>query len=102
MESQVARPLHSVSDDELVAHIGEMDEGRLYARFAFPSIFADCTSALHLSEAEAYKRITVARAARRHPALLEMLRDGRLHLSAIAMLAPLLTPATRSSLARLT
>ena len=33
----------------------------------------------------------MARAAREHPVLLEMLRDGRLHLSGIARLAPHLT-----------
>jgi glycine/D-amino acid oxidase-like deaminating enzyme len=44
-----------------------------------------------LSEAEAYLRITCARASRRFPVLLDMLADGRLHLSAIAKLAPHLT-----------
>jgi hypothetical protein len=53
---------------------------------------------LHLSEAEAYLRITAARAAREHPMLLEMLRDGRLHLTAIARLAPHLTPENREGL----
>ena len=46
---------------------------------------------LHLSEAEAYLRITVARASRRFPLILAMLGDGRLHLSGIAKLAPKLT-----------
>src|SRR5262245_30679586 len=54
-------------------------------------MFAYCTESLHLSEAEAYRRITVARAARRYPTLLTMLRDGRLHLSGLARLVPLLT-----------
>ena len=83
---------------DLVAHIGEADERRLYSRLAFPSMFAYCTEGLHLSEAEAYRRITVARAARRHPVLLEMLRDGRLHLSGIATLVPLLTEHNRDTL----
>ena len=78
---------------ELVTHIGEVDERRLFAREAFPSMFAYCTDALHLSEAEAYRRITVARAARKHELLLAMLRDGRLHLTGAALLAPLLTEA---------
>ena len=73
---------------------------RLFAREAFPSMFVYCTGALHLSEAEAYLRITVARAARKHGVLLEMLRDGRLHLRGIAMLAPLLTEENRDSLLR--
>jgi hypothetical protein len=76
---------------DLVAHIGEVDARGLYARQAFPSMFAYCTQCLHLSEAEAYRRITVARASRRFPVLLAMLRDGRLHLSGIATLVPLLT-----------
>jgi hypothetical protein len=58
MDSEITRPLQSSSDDELlrrlaelvsqsrrveadlVAHIGEVDERRLYARQAFPSMFA--------------------------------------------------------------
>ena len=50
-----------------------------------------CRRVLGLRENEAYLRITVARAARENPVLLEMLRDGRLHLSGIARLAPHLT-----------
>jgi hypothetical protein len=54
-------------------------------------MFAYCTERLNLSEHEAYLRIGVARAARRHPVLLKVLADGRLPLSAIARLAPQLT-----------
>jgi len=54
-------------------------------------MFSYCIEVLHLSEPEAYLRIGVARAARRHPVLLVMLGDGRLHLSGIAILAPQLT-----------
>jgi hypothetical protein len=109
------RTLSSVSDDELVrglldllrqsrrveadivAHIGEVEARRLYAREAAPSMFAYCTEVLHLSEAEAYLRITVARASREHPILLEMLRDGRVHLRGIAMLAPHLNAGNRGA-----
>jgi 5-methylcytosine-specific restriction endonuclease McrA len=107
------RPLQSIPDDELlerlavllrdsrrveadlVAHVAEVDERRLYAREACPSMFAYCTEVLHLSEAEAYLRIAAARASRQHPVLLGMLAEGRLHLTAIARLAPHLTPANR-------
>jgi hypothetical protein len=111
-----ARTLSTLSDDELVrrlldllrqsrrveadlvAHIGEVGARRLYAREAAPSMFAYCTEVLHLSEAEAYLRITVARASREHPTLLEMLRDGRLHLSGIVRLAPHLGRSDRDAL----
>ncbi len=76
----------------LIAHIAEVDARRLYIREA-SSMFAYCTQVLHLSEHEAYARITVARASRRHPVLLTMLRDGQLHVSGIAKLAPHLTVA---------
>jgi hypothetical protein len=79
------------AEADLVAHIGEVDRRRLYARHASPSMFAYCTEVLHLSEAEAYVRITTARAAREHPVLLDMLRGGRLHLSGIARLVSHLT-----------
>jgi len=83
---------------DLVAHIGEVDRRRLYAREASPSMFAYCTEVLHLSEAEAYLRIAAARASREHPLLLTMLADGRLHLTAIAKLAPHLTLENREAL----
>jgi hypothetical protein len=83
---------------ELVAHIGEVEERRLYAREACDSMFVYCTDVLHLSEHEAYLRIAAARAAREHPMLLVMLGDGRLHLSGIAKLAPHLTPVNRDDL----
>jgi hypothetical protein len=85
---------------DLVAHVGEVDARRLYAREASPSMFAYCTQVLHLSEFEAYLRITAARAARQHPLLLEVLREGSLHLTAIAKLAPHLTPENCETLVR--
>ena len=76
---------------EVVAHIGEVELRRLYAREACSSMFEYCRRVLGLRENEAYLRITVARAVRENPVLLEMLTDGRLHLSGIARLAPHLT-----------
>jgi hypothetical protein len=79
----------------LITLISEVDARKLYAREAKPSMFLYCTEALHLSEQEAYLRITVARASREHPMLLAMLRDGRLHLSGIARLIKYLTRKNR-------
>jgi hypothetical protein len=83
---------------DLVAHIAEVDARRLYAREAAPSMFAYCTEILHLSEPEAALRIRVARASRSHSVILTMLRDGRIHLSGVALLAPVLTRANRATL----
>jgi hypothetical protein len=83
---------------EIVEHIAEVDARRLFAREAAPSMFAYCTDVLHLSEAEAYLRITVARVSRKHPMLLRFLADGRFHLPGIALLAPHLTVENRDAL----
>jgi hypothetical protein len=87
---------------ELVAHIAEVDARRLYLREAAPSMFAYCTEVLHLSEPEAALRIRVARLSRKHPMVLAMLGDGRLHLSGFALLAPVLTRENRRSLLKRT
>lgn len=83
---------------ELVAHLAEVDARRLYRDQAFPSMHQYCVDALHLCEGAAYKRITAARAARRFPIVLELLAGGRLHLSAICLLAPHLTEENHLSL----
>jgi hypothetical protein len=82
---------------ELIAHIGLVDRRRLYAA-RVSSMFKYATEVLHLSEAEAYLRIEVARASRKHPGLLDMLADGRLHLSGIKLLVPHLTESNREAL----
>ena len=84
----------------LLAHIAEVDERRLYLPAAYPSMFAYCVGELHLSEEAAGKRIHAARAAREFPALFEAIADGRLHLSAVTMLAPKLTSENADELIR--
>ncbi len=95
--AEILRQSRRVEAD-LVAHIAEVDARRLYARSASPSMFLYATEVLHLSEAEAYLRIAAARASREHPILLAMLADGRLHLTAIAKIAPHLTAQNREGL----
>ncbi len=82
---------------ELIAHIAEVDARRLYAPRA-SSLFTYCKEILHMSEHESFLRMTAARASRKHPVLLDMLADGRLHLSGIKLLAPHLTEANREML----
>ena len=82
----------------LLAHIAEFDARRLYVPAAFPSMFAYCVHELRLSEDAAYKRIQAARVARQFPAIFEALADGRLHLTAVGLLAPYLTLANADDL----
>src|SRR5205085_947145 len=76
---------------DLLLHLGEIDERKLYLARAHPSMFAFCVEELGFSEDAAYNRIFVARAARRLPALIEALRSGKVHLGGLRLLAPLLT-----------
>ena len=71
-----------------MAHVGEVDARKLYLRSACSSMFAYCTDVLHLSEGATCKRIHAARAARKHPLIFELVAAGKLHLSAVCLLAP--------------
>src|SRR5688572_3342432 len=76
----------------LLAHLGEIESRGLHRVAGHSSMFAYCVDELRLSEDAAYKRIQVARAARKFPALLDALADGRLHLTGANLLVPHLTP----------
>jgi len=74
-----------------VALIAEVRRRRLYAAAGYPSMYRYCVAELHLSEDAAWKRLQVAGAARECPGILEVLADGRVHLSGLTLLAPHLT-----------
>jgi len=76
---------------ELLVHLAEIDERKLYLDWAFSSMFAFCVGELGFSEDVACSRINVARAARRMPVILDVLRTGRVHLAGLRLLAPHLT-----------
>ena len=83
---------------ELLAHLGEVDARRLHLEEGCSSMFVYCQRVLHFAEGVAYKRIQAARAARRHPELLEAVRRGELHLTAVGLLAPKLTASNCAEL----
>jgi hypothetical protein len=93
MEEQLKTP-EVLSDSQLRSegHRLVKDERRA------SSLFAYCTQVLHLSEHEAYGRIEAARAARRWPVVLELLAEGSLHLTAIALLGRHLTTENHEAL----
>ena len=71
----------------------EVDWRRLWAKAGYPSMYAWCMAEFGFSEDMAAKRICAARQVRRHPEILEMVADGRLHLSGLLVLAPKLKEA---------
>ena len=89
LRALVARDRHLTA--ALLAHLAEFDARKLYLPAGYASLWAWCVGELHLSEDAAAKRIHAARAAREFPAILELVADGRLHLSAVSLLAPHLT-----------
>lgn len=86
------------STAQLIAALAEIDARRLYLGEGCSSLFTWCTQVLHLSEHAAYARIEAARAARRFPAILHLLADGAIHLTAVCLLAPHLTPDNHEEL----
>ena len=83
---------------EFLRHLDWFDQRRIANKRAFPSTFEYCTRKLGLSEDEAYRRIHVARKARTHARLLDMIREGSLSLSAASRIAPSLTQENREEL----
>jgi hypothetical protein len=76
----------------LLAYLAEVDARRLYAPVGYSSMFAFCVEELRFSEGSAARSIHAARAARRFPALFTAVAEGRLHITAVCLLAPHLTP----------
>lgn len=83
---------------EMLAHIAEVDARKLYLSRGYASMYDYCVRRLRFSEQAAYKRIRAARAARQYPSILEAIADGRLHLSAVVLVAPFLIPGTAGEL----
>jgi hypothetical protein len=82
----------------MLAYLGEFDERKLYRSEAFSLMHQFCVGALGMSEDSAEKRIRVARILRDFPALFPAIADGRLHLSGVLLLAPVLTNANAENL----
>jgi 5-methylcytosine-specific restriction endonuclease McrA len=73
---------------DLIALLGEVDARRLYLGEGCSSLFTYCTQVLRLSEHAAYHRIEAARTARQFPVVLELLANGAVTLTTVALLRP--------------
>ena len=76
---------------KVLAHLGEVDARRLYLPAGYPSMYEYCLRKLGWSEQAALKRLRAARTAREFPVIFDALAAGRLHLTAVVLLAPHLT-----------
>ncbi len=83
---------------EFLLHLDEFDRRRAWLGLGYGSLWTYCLEALHLREGAAGRRIAAMKVLRRFPALADCLRDGRLCLSTLAMLGPVLTDENASEL----
>ena len=74
----------------LVAHLAVIDARALYVPAGYSSLYTYCHEGLGYSEDAAYNRKAAAQVARRYPVVVDMLADGRLSLTAVRLLAPVL------------
>jgi 5-methylcytosine-specific restriction endonuclease McrA len=77
----------------VLSRIGEVDARELYRQEGYPSMYEFLVHGLHYSDGAAYKRLHAARAAWKFPFLYQAVAEGKLHLSAVVMLARHLTEA---------
>jgi len=92
----IARLKRCVAQDRkltarLLEHFGEVSARGLYREQGYPSMFHYAVLSLHMSESEAGLRIRVSRLGREFPEALQMLARGELHMTALRLLAPVLT-----------
>jgi 5-methylcytosine-specific restriction endonuclease McrA len=71
--------------------MAEVDARRLYAPAGYTSMHAYCGEKLGLSDDATWKRLQVAKKARQFPVLYLALKEGRVHLTGLNLLAPYLT-----------
>lgn len=72
---------------EMLALIAEVDRRGLFRDEGYSSMYRYCVGKLHMSEDVACKRILTARVARRFPAILAAIAEGRLTVSNVALLS---------------
>lgn len=81
-----------------ITHLMEFDARKLHLGMGFGSLFAYCTEVLRFSENETCNRIRAARAARKFPVILDLLRDGSVNLTTVRLLGRYLTPDNHAEL----
>ena len=91
-DSRLMASLHAVRADsrrllaKLLVHLVEVEERRLDAKAACPSLYDFCIRRLGMSDGEACRRIAAARLVKRFPSLLARIESGALNLTNLDLL----------------
>lgn len=83
---------------DLLVQLGEVEARRLHLPAGFSSLFEYCVREFGWTRQTTFKRIGAARAARKFPAVLAAIADGRLNLSGVILLRTHLTKANAEAL----
>src|SRR5690242_19941723 len=83
--------------DFLVA-LAELDRRRLYVELGWSSAWDFCCRALGLSETATHYRLAAARQIQQQPELVDQIRSGRLCITTLTKLSPVLTDDNRAAL----
>jgi hypothetical protein len=83
---------------DFLLYLDEFDRRRAWLEAGYGSLWDYCLEVLHLREGAAGRRIAAMRVLRRFPRLSNPLRDGRLCLSNVALLGPVLTEENAENL----
>ncbi len=75
-----------------LVHLAEFDRRALCVKEGGESLFAYCTRVLGYDEFDAFRRIRAARTINRFPSVVPLIEEGKISLTAIAVLAPYLKP----------
>jgi hypothetical protein len=75
-----------------LAHLAEFDRRQLCVREGGQSLFVYCTRVLGYDEFDAFRRIRAARTISRFPAIVPLIEEGKISLTAISVLSPYLRP----------
>ena len=82
----------------LLAHLALIEERRLHLVHGYSSLYDLCVRWLGMSEGQAHRSVSGAHAAKCFPLALEMIADGRLHLTGLSLIAKRLTPENHAQL----
>ncbi|MEI9937456.1 MAG: HNH endonuclease [Pseudomonadota bacterium] len=88
------------TEARIIAHLAEVERRKLHLKDGSESLYDYCTRVLHLSNSEAFHRITAARIARQFPIVFSLIeqRQLHLHLTAVCLLRDYLTPENHQEL----